>query len=457
MGEIYGESPRPWTFVIGKTATNSEKELIESIPGTVEHVDHISNVRQENFDAAIVFGNLPATPATHLMVMKIGGSGVTDGWGTKQYLVHTSGNSTLLTIETESAPEGVSTAELRELAELIRNKRPHALLRSGFSGHWSNADVTPIIREKDGSACVGWWRRPEGKGSEFWWFPRGTPGLATWRSALYARWNKVAPLRFPNGTEDWTTSPDWITAEEISAMQALKAHDRETEEIVSRRTRQSNVLKREIASATEAANSTTRLLLTAQGKQLVDAVESTLSDIGFTVIDSDEQKGEGAYLLEDLKITHEDWVCLAEVRGYAKGAKTSDLQRIERAVRHYERGHGTAPSARWYVVNHNLRASPSSRPAVLSGATDDIEVFAEENGLVVDTRDLFRLARDVREARLSSARARELLMTSSGVLAYPSQQNQARGPAGDEEGDQAGGQTEQPDQDTSGTQRPLQG
>lgn len=429
MGETFGESPRPWTFVIGRPRTDSEGELIRSLPGTIERSDTIEHISQRNFDAAIIFG-VPGNLEPHLMVIQIGGAGVMDGSihnGQPFFSVQDSGRSSLLTIETENVPEGVSPADLRSLAQNIRDRRPHGLIHRVAEHRRRDDGVIPIVREKNGSACAGWWSRPGRQGSEFWWFPTGTPNLASWRSALYSRWNRTNPQKFPTSEIDWTKEPEWITVEETSALQELQKHDKETEEIIALRRQESNNLKQEVERISAVANSTTRLLLTAQGKQLVSAVESALSSIGFEVIDSDEQKEEGSYLLEDLKVMHEDWVCLAEVRGYTKGAKTSDLQRIERAVRHYEREHGTSPSARWYIVNHSLKVSPSDRPPVLSGATEDIDVFAEENGLVIDTRDLFRLAMSVREGRLTVARARELLMTTTGVLNFPPEQSHSAG------------------------------
>ncbi|WP_406176125.1 hypothetical protein [Streptomyces canus] len=422
MGEIFGESPRPWTFVLGSPLHENEQELVNSLPGTVEIASNIGNVAQGNFDAAVVFGDISGI-ASHLMVINVGGSGVADGIpgrGERFYTRDPRGNSGLLSIEADNAPEGISSVELRALADHVKKKRPHALIRSVSNNVTSDIGIKPIIREKDGAACVGWWERPRGRGlSEFWWFPRAAPGLALWRSALYSRWHKVAPQAFPVSQQDWTRSPNWITVPEVEAIQELERHRRETEEIIELRRQEAANLEQEVERVTAEVNSTTRLLLTAQGKPLVGAVASVLSGLGFTVIDSDEEKEEGAYLLEDLKVMHEDWISLAEVRGYSKGAKTSDLQRIERAVRHYERGHGVLPSARWYVVNHNLKANPDSRPDVLSGATEDIEVFAEEHGLVIDTRDLYRVVKEVKEGRLSADRARERLMTSSGVFSFP--------------------------------------
>ncbi|MFF6785795.1 hypothetical protein [Streptomyces sp. NPDC012510] len=423
MSEVYGESPRPWTLVIGKPLSDSEKLLIESLPGTVtqrEDPDQVGTVRQADFDAAIVFGSAPVLDS-HLMVMQIGGNDVGEWIRLSnavpyRFVVHLTGRAALLTIESENIPDGVSVAAQRALAEHIRSQQPHGLINRAIGNNLDSNGVTPLVREKDGSACAGWWLRGEKGGAEWWWFPWHSPNLSEWREAIYASWSTVSPQAFPNPSESWAKSPEWMTVKEISAARAVEEYRSETEGILSVRKSEEERLEQFCQQVTAEADSADRLLVTAQGKPLVSAVSAMLGGIGFTVVDSDEQKIEGAALLEDLQVIYGNWICLAEVRGYAKGAKTSDFQRIERAVRHYEREHGSGPSARWYVVNHNLKNSPNLRPVVLAGAADDVDVFAEECGLVIDTRELFKLAKLVEGGAISNERARALLMSSTGVF-----------------------------------------
>ncbi|WP_123954015.1 hypothetical protein [Streptomyces nigra] len=422
MGEIYGESPRPWTLVIGIPQSSSEEELVASLPGTVVRRDdpeEIRTVRQEDFNAAIIFGDAPILNR-QLMVIQIGGSGWLETIRARNIAYRlggfAQGHSTLLSIETENIPDDVTIAQQRSLAEHIKNQQPHVVLRRVVGTTWDHEGITPLVREKSGEICCGWWQRGAADGPEWWWFPRHTPDLPSWRSAIYSKWNSILPHAFPADTNDWTRSPEWMTPEEEIASKALDEHKKETERIYSSRKAEEEQLTETLQRVSAESDASTRLLLTAQGKPLVSAVASALVKFGFTVVDSDDGKEQGAYLLEDLKVSYGEWVCLAEVRGYAKGAKTSDFQRIERAVRHYEREHSNVPSGRWYIVNHNIKASPSLRPPVLAGATDDIEVFAEEHGLVVDTRDLFKLAKRVEEGTLSPDSARAHLMGSTGVF-----------------------------------------
>ncbi|MEU6587464.1 hypothetical protein [Nocardia sp. NPDC046763] len=45
----------------------------------------------------------------------------------------------------------------------------------------------------------------------------------------------------------------------------------------------------------------------------------------------------------------------------------------------------------WHVANSFRLNSPEGRPKILDGADERIEDFAQDDGLVIDTRDLFDL------------------------------------------------------------------
>lgn len=126
-------------------------------------------------------------------------------------------------------------------------------------------------------------------------------------------------------------------------------------------------------------------------------------------------------MLEDLRIqdsTNDGWIALAEVRGYASGAKVSDFQRIGRFAEHYIRTAGKEPSARWYIVNHNLNMDPSARPAVLAGSVEDITIFGESGGLVIDTRVLFAIRDQVRAGIAEPENARQAIREATGILTW---------------------------------------
>lgn len=164
-------------------------------------------------------------------------------------------------------------------------------------------------------------------------------------------------------------------------------------------------------------------MLTAQGGELVTEVQAALEEIGFRVVDVDETQAPTGTLLEDLRIEDpgvNNWISLAEVRGYTGGAKVNDLQRIGRFVEHYIRTTGQPPSARWYIVNHNLNMDPSARPPVLAGGAEDVAIFEDADGLVIDTRVPFIVRDQVRTGAVELETARRMLREAKGILRWPS-------------------------------------
>ena len=125
--------------------------------------------------------------------------------------------------------------------------------------------------------------------------------------------------------------------------------------------------------------------------------------------------------MEDLRLSDPDepaWTNITEVKGLTGGAKLSDLQRFGRYAGLFLRRTGEFPKSRWYLVNQFLGADPDTRPPPLVGAEDDVQVFAEDGGLVIDTRELFQLVRAVEQGRIDQAAARRLLRSSTGVFQF---------------------------------------
>lgn len=78
------------------------------------------------------------------------------------------------------------------------------------------------------------------------------------------------------------------------------------------------------------------------------------------------------------------------------------------------------PSGRWYVVNQFINTDPSTRPGPLVASPDDVEVFASQGGLVVDTRDLFRSLMLIRRGTLSASDLRDAMRKQRGLFLIPS-------------------------------------
>jgi hypothetical protein len=142
-------------------------------------------------------------------------------------------------------------------------------------------------------------------------------------------------------------------------------------------------------------DATDRVLLIGTDDPLVDMVTKALEDFGFEVKNVDEERrAQGLALREDLQVSDGDWLSLCEVKGYGKGAKASDLTKLATLPGRYFFDTGKSASAIWCVVNHQRGHDPSLRPLPLRGHEDHIQVLADEqNGLVIDTRDLFGCAK----------------------------------------------------------------
>lgn len=144
------------------------------------------------------------------------------------------------------------------------------------------------------------------------------------------------------------------------------------------------------------ANKGIRRLLTAQAEELVDEVAKALKDIGFEVTLVDSTLTEGVPRREDLRLKHIDtdkveWNAIVEIRGYARSAgTTADLLRLSRFSRLYEKEIGYSPDKLIYIVNGQIELLPPQRQAPLIASPEDLQLFAESDGLVIWTADLFR-------------------------------------------------------------------
>lgn len=236
--------------------------------------------------------------------------------------------------------------------------------------------------------------------------------LAEWLDVAVQQWQNRDKTAFPR--LDWAAQEDWMDSDELDAAARLRQHGAEAEATMARLSRERARLVDAQATARNAADQGLRQLLTTNSDALVDAVSSTLEDLGFTVVDADSL--ERARKFEDLQVFDGDWVCLVEVKGYEKrNAKTADLVQLAGAVSHYQEDH-PAPSAQWYIINQSYATPPSLRLNPFKSDPDIVEQFANNNGLVIDTRELFRLVTRVHQEELSRDEARGLLRKTRGVF-----------------------------------------
>jgi hypothetical protein len=241
----------------------------------------------------------------------------------------------------------------------------------------------------------------------------------TWVELAMVNWAAADPGRFP-GAPNWRYTREWATPEERALDEALEGltadHDAANQKYELDRT----AAEAALATSRQTGDELERLLLTAQGDELVRAVSACLSAFGFHVKDMDAVFPAGQKR-EDLRVRPpaDPWTAITEVRGYKDGAQTNDLLRIGRFAVLYAKDEGRIPEASWYVVNQFKDEAPRSRDQALASTPDDLKTFADAGGLVIDTRDLLRLWLAVQAGSVTSSEAQSRLMGATGRFAFP--------------------------------------
>jgi hypothetical protein len=280
----------------------------------------------------------------------------------------------------------------------------------------NKGQLVPFLTDGDGLVLAGGFARP-GDLAETWCLPGGVDTPA-WVAVAIEHWHASAPDRFPRRA-DWLTRPEWITPSERAAIQAAEDHDATLRHYLEQHQRRAVELATNLTDAQGAATEGARRLLTRQGDHLVAAVAQTLIDIGFGVQHMDPLTAEKGAKLEDLRVSVDGWEALAEVRGYRGGAQLNDMLRVGRFVARFAAENGRLPRATWYVVNQFIDRDPDTRDRPLASNPEEVATFAESSGLIIDTRDLFRLWSAAIGGELTHEEARLLLVNARGMFAYP--------------------------------------
>ena len=263
---------------------------------------------------------------------------------------------------------------------------------------------------------AGWY--PRSPRSEAWVLPNDLRRPWDWVAAAIRHW-AVTYGRFPL-VGGWWEQPSWQTlAEAAAAVRQTELRD-ELAEATAR-------LEAEIGAATGAlhdarrrAMSGLRRLLTEKGDPLKAAAAEALTQLGYNVVDRDEedQLADKGGKVEDLGATDPDDASvdpIIEVKGYDAGAKASDLALMLRHLSRADRA-GRSPSAIWWVANHWRKRPPDVRGVILAGEDAMITTQAGEDVplVVIDTRDLFRAVRAVEDGRVTSPEVRASLRAARG-------------------------------------------
>jgi len=227
------------------------------------------------------------------------------------------------------------------------------------------------------------------------WLPNVDRNQAAWVDLLVTQWAQYNKDAFPS-FGDWTDSSEWMVLEEEQILSEIKALEQKKQKSVTKIDKQIAELSTQLGIVKVTANKGRRRLITAQKDELVEEVARSLAEIGFDVEVVDKILDETDPKREDLRLKHvgkggTDWNAIVEVRGYARsGGKTADLQRLNRFADLYIRETGHAPDKRIYIVNGELELLPQYRQEPLAPAAEDLQIFAEFDGILIWSIDLFR-------------------------------------------------------------------
>lgn len=432
---IYNIQPRPRALVVNITEEELPALGINDLFPTIKSIysHNLPDIRQQEFDVAIIFhedGKLTLEP--HLNVVCLGTASLenykSDSAGTIIVDVKPSSSvSTEFIIEEDLQADFESLTKDTLLPIFMSNER-HAVLSARHArptasgvGFTSYNLWVPLIKDGDGKALAGYYRRVKDLPSELWHFPSlNNTDLKKWLKVLLKHWAFEQPETFGH-KNGWKLKTKWQTADEKQVKARLDAEIKAFAAQKAAHQRTIDAITDEYKLAQESADKEYRVLLTAKGDELKAAVLRSFTKLGFAVSDSDVDAKKGD-LLEDLQVSvpagFKPWLSLVEIRGYKNGAKLSDLLRIGRFVGRYQKEHqGTPPDAVWYVVNHSLEADPDEREIPLASKSEEVKEFAAANqGLVIDTRELLILLVAVDEGKFSPEQARQMLISQTGYF-----------------------------------------
>jgi hypothetical protein len=80
---------------------------------------------------------------------------------------------------------------------------------------------------------------------------------------------------------------------------------------------------------------------------------------------------------------------------------------------------GVPPDAVWYIANHDLADNPDNRKPALKENPSEVKEFGKDQGLVIDTLELFKLKRAVDDGKLTKDEARTLLTSKTETFKFP--------------------------------------
>ena len=286
-------------------------------------------------------------------------------------------------------------------------------------------DAIVIQRQKHYPLAAIYWRESANLGVAL--LPNPVFDQARWIEVITTHWAQIDPESFPT-FGDWTKLPDWMVSEELEILESINQVEKRRQQALEGFSQEIDSFQAKLTETIRRVNQGHRQLLTSQSDELVDAVAAVFGELGFAVESVDQSLESGQPKREDLRLKdpnaeQDDWEAIVEVRGYKRSAgKTNDLIRISRFAELYLLDKGRSPDKRIYVVNGQIELSPPQRLEPLASVLEDLAIFAENDGLVISTLDLFRVVKVISESTVETIRnsiksteGRWILPSLSGV------------------------------------------
>lgn len=316
--------------------------------------------------------------------------------------------------QVDGLPEQLAAVVRDNLTPVARERGTHLSFR-----RWTNSEdrdslykdrlpFRPFLLGPDDVPLAGSYER--NADASTWLLPDDLPDLFPWVAAALREWHDLYPARFPVRPE-WQGGATWRTHAETAIEAERQSVLQRYRETIDALQSELDTLDEQTAAAGVAADRFHRALLTADGDLLSEAVGCAFAALGFHVVDMDEHWPEGDRR-EDLRVFLDDdpdWVAIVEVKGAKNGAKETEVQNFGRWAERFILDEQRAPSARWFVTNHQRQQDPDSRHEAFANKPAVLDTFAAVGGTVIDTRGLFDLLRLVEEDPRLAATARALL------------------------------------------------
>lgn len=413
----YGDTPRPRLLVVAlpDELQDSFRHLTPSVR-FVAAGEFYTTINQAEWEAIVLWDcDAPIRPDTY--VVQFGGKQTARiSWRVHGFAGTATDEQVSRTYAHAKGRPGEVDSLIDSLGNFLADRGRSRVLEVGIS-----EALQPFLLNANGKPVAGIYRRSDATQVEWWWLPMQTPNPAGWVAAALGRWRSLDADKFEPDVLEWRDDERWQTVEERQIAAEMETLDAEHQAATDRYDAQRAALETTLTQASDAAERTQRRLLTEKGDPLKEQVARTFEDLGFLVTDADRDVALPGDLLEDLRVEDPgvpDWIALVEVRGYKGGAKVSDLQRIGRFEARFAVANQRMPSCSWYVVNQFNEQDPGGRPRPLDANPEELALFAETGGLVVDTRALFELKQKVADGQITASEARERLRGSCGQFGF---------------------------------------